>query len=268
MVPAGIILASFVVTYRRDTRLNLPFSTRSGWVLHTALGIAVMAAVACPWYAAAYARQGRELIDVLLLSGNVRFMYDPVARDMTVVRQILEWLSYIPLLIVGFLPWSALLWPSIRDCVSRIKKERSSSDTLLVMWAVVGLLFAFAIRWRVIRYLIPVFPPLAIMVARYVASLLEGDPFRRTTEQPTGDARTTNPLRKVAILDLAIVVPVFLLAVAYVFVQFTQEIPDYLPIVLPILLSIGLSQIAFGVLALARKLRAAVYNLPLISIAG
>jgi len=268
VVPAGIILACFLATYRRGARLNLPFSTRSGWVLHTALGIAVTAAVACPWYAAAYARQGRELIDVLLLSGNVRFMHDPAAQHLAVIRQILEWLSYIPLLIVGFLPWSALLWPSIRDCVARIKKERSSSDTLIVTWAVVGLLFAFAIRWRVIRYLIPVFPPLSIMVARYIASLLEGDPFRRRTERPTDDARPANPLRKVAILDLAIVVPVFLLAVAYVFVQFTQEIPDYLPIVLPILLSVGLSQIAFGVLALARKLRAAVYSLPLISITG
>lgn len=263
-VPTGIILASLVALYCSDSRPQPPSSKLSGWVLHIGLGIALMVLVAGPWYFAAYRRQGAELLDTLLFTGNARFLSDAgrVANPSGIER-VIDWLSYVPLLIVGFLPWSALLLPAVKESISRIKLQRSSSDIVFVVWAAVGLMFPLAIRWRVIRYLIPVFPPLAILVARYIISLLT-----READLSTVAEKSKNPLRTVAIVDLAIIVPVFLLAVAYILIQFRSEAPDYMPFVMPILLSVGLSQIVFGALALTRRLKAAVFSLPLISTAG
>ena len=263
-IPIGIMLVTLISLYYSDNRPQPPFSGISGWVLHIGLGIALMILVACPWYIAAYEQQGAELLDTLLFSGNTRFMSDlDGAANASGIQRAIDWLSYVPLLIVGFLPWSALLVPAVKESASRIKQQRSSSDIVFAAWTVVGLLFPFAIRWRVIRYLIPVFPPLAILIARYVVSLLAKEDRR-----PAVSERLPNPLRKVAIVDLAIIVPVFLLAVAYIVVQFNTEAADYLPFAVPILLSVSLSQIVFGVLALQRRIKAAIYSLPLISMAG
>lgn len=81
---------------------------------------------------------------------------------------------FIPVLIVGFLPWIFFLPQAIAQHFPPNLKMRRAYQTQLFFLIWVGFIFIFFSfsASKLIPYILPLFPPLAIMVARYVTRAL------------------------------------------------------------------------------------------------
>lgn len=81
---------------------------------------------------------------------------------------------FIPALVAGFFPWIVFLPQSLSLGIRQIYKRNTSYQTelFLLIWA--ALIFAFFSfsKSKLIPYILPVFPPLAMLTARYLTSAI------------------------------------------------------------------------------------------------
>jgi hypothetical protein len=78
---------------------------------------------------------------------------------------------FIPYLILGFFPWIFFLAQAILSATPRWKNRNAYQvELFFLLWA--GIVFAFFSfsSSKLIPYILPLFPPLAILTARYLAS--------------------------------------------------------------------------------------------------
>jgi 4-amino-4-deoxy-L-arabinose transferase-like glycosyltransferase len=74
---------------------------------------------------------------------------------------------YIPVLILGTLPWSAYLWKVLRTDRLRTEPFFEKSDArLLWVWSLFILIFFSVSSSKLIPYVAPIFPPLAVVFGR------------------------------------------------------------------------------------------------------
>lgn len=79
---------------------------------------------------------------------------------------------FIPCLLLGFFPWVAYLPQTvIYNCKEASKKTKEGRIALfLLLWAgIIFVFFSFS-KSKLIPYILPVIPPLAVLTARYLAS--------------------------------------------------------------------------------------------------
>lgn len=162
--PAAIVLAGgsvglwVVVTGR----------WKQAWRLAHPLAVIAFCAVALPWYVLC-AMRNPEFLSIFLLSHNV-------ARFLTPVFQHEQPLWFFgPILLLGLLPWSALLAGAARDAMSlwREKKLSASPAFFFACWAVFPLVFFSVSRSKLPGYILPVFAPLALLLARSLTRAIE-----------------------------------------------------------------------------------------------
>jgi 4-amino-4-deoxy-L-arabinose transferase-like glycosyltransferase len=135
-------------------------------------------AIVTPWYAAMVEEHGLSYLRHFFIGENVeRFATDRYNDPRPV------WF-YIPIVLGGMAPWTPLmlLWlPPLRD-LARGVRALAPAEIRLAAWAAVPLLFYTASVGKQPRYVLPVLPPLAILlaraVARRVADRRRGDPAR------------------------------------------------------------------------------------------
>jgi 4-amino-4-deoxy-L-arabinose transferase-like glycosyltransferase len=75
---------------------------------------------------------------------------------------------FIPILIAGFLPWTSFIPAAIVDAW---KKRTSPLNSYLLIWS--GWVFAFfsVSNSKLIPYILPMFPPLSLIIGRFLADL-------------------------------------------------------------------------------------------------
>lgn len=78
---------------------------------------------------------------------------------------------FLGVLILGLLPWTAFLCQACYKRVKNILSKRTEAydDIYLLLWIVLPLLFFSLSSSKLIPYILPIFPPLAIVIARYLA---------------------------------------------------------------------------------------------------
>ncbi|MHB8471734.1 MAG: phospholipid carrier-dependent glycosyltransferase [Gammaproteobacteria bacterium] len=79
---------------------------------------------------------------------------------------------FIPILLLGLYPWSAFLPQAIRRALPTWSQRGAHKDTVfLLLWA--GLIFTFfsLSQSKLVPYILPVFPPLAILIGHYLATV-------------------------------------------------------------------------------------------------
>ncbi len=88
------------------------------------------------------------------------------------------WWFYLPILLLGGMPWISYLPTGIRDWwAKRGEATDSRSDgsmAFLICWMLAGTLFLSAASSKLITYIWPVFPPMAILAAVVWCRLLDG----------------------------------------------------------------------------------------------
>jgi 4-amino-4-deoxy-L-arabinose transferase-like glycosyltransferase len=183
-----------------------------GAVRAIALGAAAFVAVAGPWFAIGAVRQGRPFLDTFFVGGTlgVTRFFQHVQAAPTVVPWWLGVGAYVLLLPLGFLPWTAWLWPALREGWAA-RRSRDSILWVCTLWTIVLLGFlSISLGDKSSRYLLPVLPPLAVLVGRAV-----------------GDVRWA---KQAAAVSLAAAVPLLGMVTVVALVKFPEEAARYTPI--------------------------------------
>ncbi len=157
--PVGFVLPGLVV-------LAYLVATREWrWLkelLHP-LAIFVFLLVAAPWYVAIILDQGRHFIDVFILDHNLQRFASTAHRHPGPPYY------YLPLLLVGLFPWSGLVLPAL----GALSPRRFRVDLFVLLWLLAPLAFFSLAGSKLPGYILPCFPPLALLIGRGAVALKE-----------------------------------------------------------------------------------------------
>ena len=83
------------------------------------------------------------------------------------------WWYFIPIIAVGLFPWTGCLWTGFRSAVAGgWKQRRENADTwFFILWAVFLFLFFSKSQSKLVPYILPVFPPLAVVIGISLAEV-------------------------------------------------------------------------------------------------
>lgn len=154
VAPAAIFVALLL-----ERRLAETLGTRHFW-------FALVAAVLCvaPWHALMYARHGQAFV-------NEYVGYHVLAR----IRTPLEghapgYLFYVLKLIDGFFPWCLLVPFAVVSGVRENRRGEARTRLPLVVCALVFTTYTL-VQSKLVWYIVPVYPALALLVAAFVCKL-------------------------------------------------------------------------------------------------
>jgi len=128
--------------------------------------IVVFLLLAVPWFAAMTATHGLAYLDRFFIGENLlRFATDRYNAPRSF------WF-YLPILVGGLLPWSPLMlvWTGPLIRVVRGVRRVQPVEIWLGVWAITPLLFYSVSVGKQARYILPMLPPLAVLLARAVLS--------------------------------------------------------------------------------------------------
>lgn len=156
--PIGFILPGMVIA------LYL-LLTRQWSVLRKidlALGLGVFLLIVTPWYLSVELRNPGYLRYFLLEENFLRYLTPHFNRGQ-------PWYYYAEVLAVGFFPWTALIFAPFKGIATALRDERK---LFLLLWAVLPLLFFSLSAAKQPGYILPIFPPLAILMGEAITRML------------------------------------------------------------------------------------------------
>ncbi|HET8680008.1 MAG TPA: glycosyltransferase family 39 protein, partial [bacterium] len=202
---------------------------------------AVCVIIAAPWFVVGSIRQGMPFINTFFLTGPLglgRFFIPKQAP----LPYWLAVVAYVPMLVFWMMPWTGFL-PGAVSVARRQWSEGPRSLRLCVLWAGLYVLaLSLSPGDKVYRHLHPVFPPLAVLVARAVMEAFASQ--RR--------------LRTAALLSLAVGLPILVAGGVFLAGQGSNSTAVYRPIAIPFLIALALTIAAFGVVGLMDRRRLAI----------
>ena len=125
------------------------------------LGVLVFLGVSVPWYFLMWLRHGNEYLQSFFVGDNLeRFATDRFNDPR-------PWWFYLPVVAGGLLPWTplALTWLGPITQFIRRRRDVGTIDLRLMLWAALPLIFYTVSVGKQPRYVLPVLPPLAILLA-------------------------------------------------------------------------------------------------------
>jgi 4-amino-4-deoxy-L-arabinose transferase-like glycosyltransferase len=83
--------------------------------------------------------------------------------------------AYVPVLLLGMFPWAVFLLQAVKYNLRFPWRQRHQHKEVifLVLWAGLVFLFFSASSYKGVPYILPMLPPLAILIARYLAAAWE-----------------------------------------------------------------------------------------------
>jgi len=129
-------------------------------------GILLFAAVAAPWYLLMTHFHGSAFVDTFLGFHNVTRFTSPEHASGAV------WYYFIPVLLVGFFPWTPILVQSFWTAVTSNSRERPLL-LFFAVWAAVVFAFFSLSATKLVSYILPMFPALAVIAGWYIDQTME-----------------------------------------------------------------------------------------------
>ena len=158
----GIIFAGAAVFFAIALRRDVTVLDR----LHLIPGLAVFLAIAAPWFIAV-SMANEEFAQFF-------FIHEHFARFLTRAhRRVEPWWYFIPFFILGFLPWMFALPPAIARAWRDEAGQAFQPLRISILWSASLFVFFSASGSKLPTYVLPAFPPLAIVLGRYLASAQE-----------------------------------------------------------------------------------------------
>lgn len=135
-------------------------------------GIALFLLIAAPWH-------------ILVMRANPEFYHfyfiqEHFLRYLTRMHSRYEpaWF-FIPIVLAGLFPWSVFLFQAVRHNLPASWKERHEhrDAIFLLLWAGLVFLFFSASGSKLVPYILPIFPPLALLIGRYLSDAWDSREF-------------------------------------------------------------------------------------------
>jgi 4-amino-4-deoxy-L-arabinose transferase-like glycosyltransferase len=162
---AAAIPAAVLVLYSLWSRDFSPWRR-----LHAAAGVALFIAIALPWYVVAAHRVSGFLEFFFIHEHVARFLTPSAHREQV-------WWFFAPVLLVGSMPWTL---PVLRGLGSGWRRRAAGFDAplFLRLWVLFTLVFFSVSDSKLIPYILPVLPALALLAAGLPEETLERDVAR------------------------------------------------------------------------------------------
>lgn len=133
------------------------------------IGIAVLLAIAAPWHIW-MANHYPQFLDFYFVREHfTRYLTDEHHRYQ-------PFWFFVPVAFFGMMPWFGFLPQTIRHAYGNWNWKKPSADMFMVLWIILPLLFFSASHSKLVPYIIPIIPPMAILIARYWSSAV-GDKY-------------------------------------------------------------------------------------------
>lgn len=147
--------------------LNLP---KVFWAMRPFTAIAAVTVVAGWWFAAVEMRTGGGFLGEFIGFHNIQRFLTPMEKHSGPI------VFYIPVVWIGFFPWSLFFIPAgitLRDRLwtnpeSSASREQATWRLVLCWFAVIFTFFSIA-KTKLPNYVLPCYPPLAMMTAGFVS---------------------------------------------------------------------------------------------------
>ena len=135
-------------------------------------GLALFLLIAAPWHIMV-GRANPEFF-------HFYFIQEHFLRYLTTMHSRYQppWF-FIPIILLGLFPWSVFLVQAIKHNLPSTWRERHEHrDALfLILWAGLVFLFFSASGSKLVPYILPVFPPLALLIGRYLSDAWDSRDF-------------------------------------------------------------------------------------------
>jgi len=171
----GIVLVVVWWRFRRAMRLD---------PRGLALAVVIAAVIGLPWYVAMWREHGTPYLQSFFVGDNIERFTTSRFNDARPV-----W-YYLAVLLGGMLPWSVYLamfaGRGVYEFVRRTWKPTDFQWVLLI-WAVMPLLFYTVSVGKQPRYILPLLPPVAVLLAQALTGRIEA--WRAKPDRPQGALR-------------------------------------------------------------------------------
>lgn len=200
--PVGIVLPALVLGAWCVVSRAKTWTWRGLWRptgLQTAVAVGAFLAVSVPWYAAMAFEHGGAYLYRFFVGENLeRFA---TAR----YNEPRSPFFYVPIVLAGFFPWSFFLAGWLADWWRA--RQATAVQRLLWLWWLLPLVFYSVSVGKQPRYILPILPPLALLVASAIQRRVEEDPpgSRLWMALPTAAVGVTLTVLGFALHHLALV---------------------------------------------------------------
>ena len=169
--PLAIVLPALVVVplwWHERRREPLP-------LVALAAAAAVAVVIAVPWFVAMTRIHGLAYLEGFFIGDNVERFATTRFNDPRPV-----WF-YVPIVAGGLLPWTPFAVAALEPVTAWLRRRRRPGPIAirLVVWTLLPLLFFTASIGKQPRYVLPILPPLALLLARAVERRLAREPNGR-----------------------------------------------------------------------------------------
>ena len=167
--PVGVAVPALIVLPLLGGEV---WSGRSAWrarVSDVAIALLLFLALATPWFLSMTLVHGADYLDRFFIEENLERFATARYNDPRP-----PW-YYIPIVLGGMLPWSPfmMLWLPAIGCFVGRQRQIPTIELRLIWWALAPLLFFTVSAGKQPRYILPILPPLAILLARTIHRRLQ-----------------------------------------------------------------------------------------------
>lgn len=158
--PVALILFGIVMVWMWARHPELRKGFRGSWPL----AFVVLIASISLWYVPAYLVNGQTFVQKFLIEQNVgRFTGGDAAHTWDGLQ---NYFYYIPILLLGMIPWS--FW--IPKAMLKRDGIEAELRSYLITWSVVIFIFFTVSGAKLMHYVLPMFPAMAILIAAHLHS--------------------------------------------------------------------------------------------------
>ncbi|KJJ85739.1 glycosyl transferase family 39 [Candidatus Omnitrophus magneticus] len=160
LIIAGVIIPYLIIVKRKNILAGIPFVEC----------IIIFSAIAFPWYIIMYKTHGNLFL-------NEFFGFHNITRFLVPEHKIgSSPFFYIPIILAGFFPWTAFL-PAGIYFTKKMDIDRTFTfkrhNLFLWLWFFMIFIFFSISSTKLVTYIFPLFPVLALITGRFIAKYLK-----------------------------------------------------------------------------------------------
>lgn len=136
------------------------------WPAYLPSGFIIFLLIAAPWHILASINNPEFFYKYFVVEHFLRYTTSMHMRSQPIY-------FFIPVLLLGFFPWVIFLWKGIKDAIQKNQSlEQRGITIFLLIWAGWTFVFFSISNSKLVTYILPCFPPLALILGAYAGKLL------------------------------------------------------------------------------------------------